>query len=192
MPQNVIYNINGRKKPNHYAPLPAGIIHIDITEPTVIAVGSGTYYGFYINSGPLVPSRVQLRISDADSLNDYPGDGITDFHREEWGFGPPYKYALYYGSPIPDYMVPPYGQLIRPFTKGLAVRGIPPGVDVTIWYTSAVPLLSERAPPRRRELPTIKALAEPRWTSASASSHKFTTITCETARSTFQDAGKDC
>jgi hypothetical protein len=149
MPQNTIYTL-WRKKAV-YKPLPADLLDMEITQPTVVAVGSGVYYGYHITDYGGSHSKVQLRISDTDKFEDRRStynDYIKDFNRTD----PAYLTYVPYGEPPnPDWVVPPYGQPIVPFSIGLSVLSIPNGMKITIWYTvPGTPLGEEARQPLRR------------------------------------------
>jgi hypothetical protein len=146
--------------------LPTGLLSMTVSEPTVIAVGPGSFYGYaeiddQVTSLPMM----RLRIGDADSVAaqgvtykslNRRGPGIRistsiyeikDLVNSDYGRAPPMRAAYLYfmawsRNPMFQHLcVPPYGQRIMPFVKGLSVLSLPEGMSVTMWYLpGALPL----------------------------------------------------
>jgi hypothetical protein len=122
-------------------PLPADLLQIEVIEPTVIATGAGTYYGYYhLDETPLLPSNIRLRISDTTDLSDANSpvyNNVVNFINIDWGYTPRILYGIGVtnGLPYPRWVKPPYGQLKRRFISGLSLLSAPPGLATTIYYT---------------------------------------------------------
>jgi hypothetical protein len=126
MPQNFYWDYFNPEPIQN--PLPTNLIAVDITAPTLIKSGSGVFYGYDLDEGPVIPSIQQLIIT-ADSKIILAWD---------WGFSVPFP--QYYvnnvsGNPYWPWVFAPYGQLRIPFDDELRVESVPEGLNLVLWYT---------------------------------------------------------
>jgi hypothetical protein len=121
-------------RPSPHKSLPDNLQSLVVSEPTVVAVGNCTFYG-YEESGVETRYGQRLRISDtADIENPWSsvGNPIRDVIALNYGTMARIIDRLFYHF---SGARPPTGQMIMKLIYGLSVLQIPDGITITVFYT---------------------------------------------------------
>jgi hypothetical protein len=121
-------------RPSPYKSLPENLQSLVVSEPTVVAVGPCTFYG-YEESGVEARYGQRLRISDTADI-DYEwssvGGPIRDVVALNYGTMPRIIDRIFYFF---SGARPPTGQTIMRLIYGLAVLSVPDGITITVFWT---------------------------------------------------------